>query len=656
MDDAHINDVFRTLQLRGTPQRMPGETRRRAPDNVAHRSVTDPWRVDAGYLETAEGAEARSRAFAEQINREVGGKIPTCGVLDYPPEYDFDSPYTIVITEEHMQTGRPPPKDAVIMGLFNGEPRPPNTTNAWVATGDNWHVMHVEWRKDNPGIPLYRDRVDGPGIRSQERIVAGHNRAPRLEIAGMRVVRQYYNADGCIVAHLLLNDMVRPAGMTELTQKLALIDPVTNRATRVWMWGDQSGDNRWACVHFSEDGRKVRMERSNGQVQFFRGPPGRECLRFATCDPTMDENEGHLTQCYAGPPGGAYLTRATCSNGDIKFYRGAVPQKTSVERIWHPDGSVTYYQGSRGNEVPTGTGFQPREVGQRPPASMRAAEPIAVHMGSCPFSMGSKVRPQGLGRQDLNGRMGTVCGWTEEDQRCHVQFGTADPVRIKLEKLISEDAFQEHRAARDATRSAVAQERADRNRAQSLARREARQEEARATAALEAAIEAPFDPSLAPVNAPAEEKVCLHELATCPISRVLMSDPVQAADGWVYDETALRAYWMDNGFVSPITKEPIAAFCLPHMPLRSLALEIAASPSDPKWYRVPREVPELLECPITHDVMEHPVRAADGNVYDRDMLAQWFAAGKSTSPLYGSEMADELREDKTLAAACRAWA
>ena len=103
--------------------------------------------------------------------------------------------------------------------------------------------------------------------------------------------------------------------------------------------------------------------------------------------------------------------------------------------------------------------------------------------------------------------------------------------------------------------------------------------------------------------------------------------------------------------MSPITREPIAAFCLPHMPLRSLALEISASPSDAKWHAVPRDTPNFLECPISQEVMEHPMRASDGNVYDRDMLAQWFAAGKATSPLFGTEMNEELREDKTLAAA-----
>jgi len=651
----NVNEMFEYLRLHGKPMLAPGEGPRRPRGAHDASSVTDPWRVDAAYLETPQGSAARNIAFYTQINREPGGKVPKCGALGIPPEYDVDSPYTLVMTTEDMPSGQLPPDDAVIMNLFNGEPRPPGTTNAMIATGDNSHVMFIEWHTVCDGsidIPKYVDKVDGPGLRSKERIVAGHNQPPRLEISGMRVVREFYDSQGRFVAKLLLNDFVRPAGQTELINKLVEVDPETQRIKRAWMWGDDFGRDRWACVHFAKDGRKQRMEKTNGQVQFFRGPPGRECLRFATCDPTSDDNEGHVTQCYAGPPGAAYLTRATCQNGDIKFYRGDVPQKVSVERIWHPDGTVTYYQGRRGEERPTGTGFQPRESGQQPPTR----EPVLVRMGSCPFVRGAKVRPHGLTRQDLNGRLGTVRGWDEEDQRCHVQFGTEPSVRIKLEKLVSEEAYQEDRAARNAVRSATAQERIDRNRAQRLARLEARSEQTRAAAALQAATDAPFDASLAPPTPPASERVCLHRLATCPVSHVLMKDPVLAADGYVYDEAALRVFWEDHGFVSPITKEPIAAFCLPHIPLRSLALEISASPSDAKWHRVPRDVPDFLECPISQEVMEHPVRASDGNVYDRDMLGQWFAAGKVTSPLFGTEMNEELREDKTMAAACRAWA
>lgn len=586
-------------------------------------------------------------------NREVGGKVPTCGTLGYPAEYDFDSPYTLVEPDESQQDGRAPTADARIHNQLPGKPRPPNTTNAVVAFGDSKHVMYRACRTET-GAPVYVDCVHGPCLRLAHLGRVHVDSDPQRQVsAGPCVVRRYYDAQSRLTAELLLNDTVRPTGREELFAKLTLVDPETNKPTQGWFWGDLDGTDRWTCVHYGKDGRKLRMERSTGQLQFFRGGPGEECLCFATCDPK--QHGGRVSECYAGPPRRAYLTRATMENGDIEFHRGTVPQKTSVARVWHPDGRVTYYQGRRDHEVVTGTGFQPRTPDQRAPSTDSQGRAPLADARESPFGMGSEVRPTGLSRQDLNGRLGVVRGWDASDQRCHVQFGSAVPVRIRVGNLVTEQAYQEDRAARDATRSATARERADNRRARQLAQQQVRQEEARVAATLAAAAATPFDPRLAPPTAPAEHKVSLYALATCPVSHVLMADPVLASDGYVYDETALRAHWEEYGFLSPITGDAIAAFTLPHMPLRSLAMEIAASPTATKWRALPSEVPEILECPITHDLMEDPVRAADGNVYERDMLAQWFDAGKTTSPLYGIEMASELRQDHSLAAACRAW-
>ena len=43
-------------------------------------------------------------------------------------------------------------------------------------------------------------------------------------------------------------------------------------------------------------------------------------------------------------------------------------------------------------------------------------------------------------------------------------------------------------------------------------------------------------------------------------------------------------------------------------------------------------------CPITHLLMRDPVIAADGHSYDAEAIDQWFASGKKTSPLTGSEL------------------
>lgn len=49
--------------------------------------------------------------------------------------------------------------------------------------------------------------------------------------------------------------------------------------------------------------------------------------------------------------------------------------------------------------------------------------------------------------------------------------------------------------------------------------------------------------------------------------------------------------------------------------------------------------PERLCCPISMELMECPVMAADGNTYDRSSIEDWFSRGKKTSPLTGAPLA-----------------
>merc|ERR1712167_477382 len=48
--------------------------------------------------------------------------------------------------------------------------------------------------------------------------------------------------------------------------------------------------------------------------------------------------------------------------------------------------------------------------------------------------------------------------------------------------------------------------------------------------------------------------------------------------------------------------------------------------------KLAKECPAEFECPITLDVMQDPVIAADGHSYERQALLEWFSSGNSTSP------------------------
>ena len=52
--------------------------------------------------------------------------------------------------------------------------------------------------------------------------------------------------------------------------------------------------------------------------------------------------------------------------------------------------------------------------------------------------------------------------------------------------------------------------------------------------------------------------------------------------------------------------------------------------------------PENLCCPISMEIMEQPVLAADGFTYDRHAIEAWLARGKTTSPTTGAPLAHVL--------------
>ena len=51
----------------------------------------------------------------------------------------------------------------------------------------------------------------------------------------------------------------------------------------------------------------------------------------------------------------------------------------------------------------------------------------------------------------------------------------------------------------------------------------------------------------------------------------------------------------------------------------------------------PDGVPEELLCPISHEVMQDPVLAADGHAYERAHIEEWLAR-QHTSPLTGEPL------------------
>ena len=51
-----------------------------------------------------------------------------------------------------------------------------------------------------------------------------------------------------------------------------------------------------------------------------------------------------------------------------------------------------------------------------------------------------------------------------------------------------------------------------------------------------------------------------------------------------------------------------------------------------------RGVPDGLICPLSLEIYEDPVMAADGFSYERREIENWFARGKHTSPKTNEEL------------------
>ena len=603
-------------------------------------------------LQTTEGRKKRDFAVRATHNCTLGGQIPLPDWSESPQSIG-NSPYTLHYVTWNCKDGNPPAPDAAV--LNSEQLALPSKQRATVAFGDSRHRL-------NAGIcpltgQLFQDYVQGGNYRSRERFAQQKITASAMDtpsLSGARIYRNYYDP----VTHKplgsqILNDATRPFGHLELWPVRTVY--AKDGSYKVLVWGDNygveppehirtHGRNRHAVAHFTPDNRKTHMIKYDpvtGKVkdtQFFSGPAGSEMLRLAVFP--EPNREGHVRQWYKGDPGKTYLHKALRADGALVFYRGTTPQRVPIDRIWYPDGRMEHYRGACNEEKLTSTTFQARSSTQARPAELPLQAPLSVRLGNCPFNLGALVVPQNLTRTDLNGRRGTVCGWDETSQRCHVQFSNMATVRILAAKLVDAATYAAERATR---RDAKLAERLERLELRGVER------------ACRVAEAVPYEPELV-VTRPTEKKKSPRQMAACPISDLPMVDAVLAADGFVYSRKHLEEYWQNNDLKSPITQQPIAAFLLEHLLLQSLAKEIEATPGNPKWFEVPTEVPDVLCCPITLTLMKEPVRASDGNVYEESALREWLSTNTTTtSPLFGTEMNTDFRRDATLKAACAAW-
>ena len=119
----------------------------------------------------------------------------------------------------------------------------------------------------------------------------------------------------------------------------------------------------------------------------------------------------------------------------------------------------------------------------------------------------------------------------------------------------------------------------------------------------------------------------------CPLTRQPMRMPVLAGDGWTYEFEALLEYVegkqaLSERITSPKTSNPMRYVKLkPNMVVRRLT-ELCT-----EWRRTRcahvtleqmlRTLTQELSCPITHNLINVPVLAADGCTYEADDVCAW---------------------------------
>ena len=139
----------------------------------------------------------------------------------------------------------------------------------------------------------------------------------------------------------------------------------------------------------------------------------------------------------------------------------------------------------------------------------------------------------------------------------------------------------------------------------------------------------------------------------CLITSEIMQDPVVAADGYSYERAAIET-WRKKNDTSPNGKvnsfltmrELDSTDLIPNLNLKKLITEFnerdnpsasASAGAGAGSESSKKSDPHEYKCPITCELMQDPVVAADGHSYEKEAITRWLATKKS-SPLTRKEL------------------
>lgn len=539
---------------------------------------------------------------------------------------------------------------------------------------DGNQVFEMEQFMTRPcanGIYATRDFSCAPFSRNDTMFVGYDKKGEEMNVSVPYVQRCFYDDDDNHVGTRILNDMMKPTYGKNLVRYAFTRYPGTDHIQHEWF---RKPDGLVTRAEHDEHTGAMRtmhtMLPSGERVNFYVGPSQSERLVSVSFDPP--DSAGRVRQFYNGPRLGACLTREVYADGTIKFYSGNVPDRVWVSKVWDQNGNTVVFKHNKrdfNKPIKIADGFEPRHATVVHEPVGAAAVVDEAHLPvertesqdarKC-YHINDVLRVNTSHRRsDVHHKQVHLIAY-EKDVWTVKIMGDAPPKPPKGQPhwtfaerdLLTEEDYTRMLAEKAASRAA--KEQAFQSRKQDKKTTRQLQADAKLAAKLQKEEEELLVQRQLP-QPPPDDRRPVAELLRCPITGALLTDPVLADDGFVYDKTAIHEYWMEKeAIVSPITGAPMHRRLLVNNTLRSAAreLDMAGGTSRPK---VPDDAPDFVLCPISCDVIESGVLAADGFVYDKLMIEQWFAAGNATSPMTNESMEQHLYEDKHTTTVASAW-
>jgi hypothetical protein len=141
----------------------------------------------------------------------------------------------------------------------------------------------------------------------------------------------------------------------------------------------------------------------------------------------------------------------------------------------------------------------------------------------------------------------------------------------------------------------------------------------------------------------------------CPFTLEIMREPVLSRWGHTYERVAIMK-WLRNHDRCPLTRQPLRPSTL--ITNAHLKKEICEWKREHGYTHLNDETspPEEFLCPLTQEIMVHPVTSRWGDTYERAAIIDWFNRGYSFCPVSGEPLRPSyLFNNSSLARRIQNW-